>query len=286
MSKSNCPIRLPRAYLDSCENAGITSKMRFPSISLDCLLLATIVGLLVVLSWPAIEIWQNRPRPGVQVCQQYVQKENGSADAVASQVDYLLYLPREYEAGHKWPLLVFLHGARERGQDLNVVRRLGPPRQIDQGKQLPFIIVCPQCPENSHWIPEQVVKLIEHISNRFPVDPDRVYLTGYSMGAYATWQTACYDPGRFAAIAPLSGGGNVEQAKRLAHLPIWAFHGANDPIVPLEKNKAMVDAVRKCGGYVKFTVYPGYKHGICDVAYRDKRLYEWLLAQRRTQCLK
>jgi predicted peptidase len=260
----------------------IKIKIRVPSISLDWLLLAAIVGLLAVLFWPAIEAWQNRPQAGVQVCQEYVEPKNNDSNVVAGHVNYLLYLPREYGVDRKWPLVVFLHGAGERGEDLAIVRRLGPPWQIDQGKQLPFILVSPQCPMSSDWSPEHLIALIKHIGSRFSVDLDRVYLTGYSMGGFATWETACYDPDRFAAIAPLAGGGDVTQAKRLVNLPIWAFHGAKDETVSTKASKTMVDAVRKCGGHVEFTVHPDYGHDICWITYQD-RLYDWLLAQRRPQ---
>lgn len=124
--------------------------------------------------------------------------------------------------------------------------------------------------------------LVEHVCTTMPIDPDRVYLTGFSMGGFGTWQTACFNPSRFAAIAPLSGGGDVDQAERLANMPIWAFHGADDEVVPLSSSQAMVEAVRKCGGRVEFTVYPGCGHGeCCERAYRDDLLLEWLLAQRR-----
>ena len=108
-----------------------------------------------------------------------------------------------------------------------------------------------------------------------------MYLTGFSQGGYGTWATACYDPARFAAIAPVAGGGDVRQAKRLAKLAIWAFHGAKDTVVPLKASAEMVEAVREEGGQVAFTVYPDCGHGACsDCTYRDPRVLAWLLAQR------
>lgn len=259
------------------------SKNRTSFLWLDWLLLTAIGGLLVVLFWPAIEAWRNRPQAGIQVGQQFIHEGKDDNDPAAFCLNYLVYLPKEYgtDSSHKWPLVVFLHGAGERGQDLKVVQRFGLPRQASEGEQLPFILTSPQCPTELHWTPEQVVKLVENVSNRFSVDRDRVYLTGYSMGGFGTWATACYDPNRFAAIAPLSGGGEPSQAKRLVNLPIWAFHGEKDEVVSLDASKQMVDAVRKCGGHVNFTVYPGLGHWICDLPYHDKQFYEWLLAQRR-----
>ncbi len=202
-------------------------------------------------------------------------------------IDYLLYLPPDYDASVKWPLIVFLHGSGERGEDLEQVRRVGLPRVVehDESRRWGFVLVSPQCPKDSYWEPRQVVELLEHVSSRLSVDQDRIYLTGYSMGGYGTWAAACYDPDRFAAIVPVCGGGNVEQAERLKRLPIWAFHGDKDNVVPFEKDQAMVDAVKKSGGDVTFTVYRGAGHGISDMTYGNDRVYDWLLAHRRRQTL-
>jgi predicted peptidase len=225
--------------------------------------------------------WQYYPRPGAQVYQQYVGKERGDANAAETVVDYLLYLPPDYGTTRRWPLVVFLHGAGECGQNLELVRQVGLAKRIEQGFRPGFVLVSPQCPASSAWDPKTITELMEHICTTMPIDRDRVYLTGFSMGGFGTWQTACYNPSLFAAIAPLAGGGDVNQAERLAKVPIWAFHGAEDKVVPLAASKDMVEAVRKCGGRVEFTVYPGCGHGICEATYQDRRVLEWLLAQRR-----
>ena len=218
----------------------------------------------------------------MQVPQQYTNEKTGGAYE-GFAIEYLLYLPPKYDASAKWPLVVFLHGAGERGEDLEQVRRTTLPRMVehDNGRHWGFVLLSPHCPRDSYWQPGQIVELIEHVSSRLSVDRDRIYLTGYSMGGYGTWATACHDPGRFAAIAPVSGGGDAQQVERLKNLPIWAFHGDKDNVVPIDGDRAMVEAVQKCGGNVKFTVYPGAGHGICDMTYQDDRLFDWLLAQRR-----
>ena len=249
------------------------SARKVRSVGSDLLLLAAIGGLLLLLLWPALEAWLNRPRSGKQVCQQCLVQE--------MPVDYLLYLPPKYDAERKWPLVVYLHGAGARGADLNLVRRDGLPRQVDRGKQLDFVLLSPQCPAESRWDPVLVVGLIDHISSSLSVDRDRVCLTGYSMGGFGTWETASFDPSRFAAIAPLAGGGNTSRAGRLT-MPIWAFHGEKDEVVLLEASRAMIDAVRACGRSAQLTVLAGQGHGICDEAYQDE-LFRWLLAQRRGQ---
>ena len=168
------------------------------------------------------------------------------------------------------------------------MKKYGPPKEVEQASNEAgdvignrFVLASPQCRAGSHWQPNQVMELIEYLCKKFAVDRDRVYLTGFSMGGHATWATACEFPERFAAIVPLAGGGNADQAERLKDLPIWAFHGAKDETVSLKANEAMVDAVRKCGGHAELTTYPDHGHDICGVTYQDQRLYQWLLAQRR-----
>ncbi len=255
---------------------------------IDWCLSAAIAGLsillLALLCEPAIGEWLHRPRPGFQVRQQYVGGQHGGTGS-GLPIDYLLYLPTDYNTGAKWPMVVFLHGAGERGEDLEKLRRVGLPHIVETGtrRHWGFVLLSPQCPKDSYWQPEQIVDLIEHVSSRLSIDRDRIYLTGYSMGGYGTWATACFDPDRFAAIAPISGGGDVEQAERLKAVPVWVFHGQKDNVVPIDEDRAMVEALRKCGGKVEFTVYPNAGHSVCETTYRDDRLFDWLLAQRTTR---
>jgi predicted peptidase len=200
------------------------------------------------------------------------------------ECEYLLYLPKGYNAQEqKWPLMLFLHGAGERGGDLNLVKKHGPPRLVHQGKDLPFIIVSPQCPSGQWW-PDKVdvlLALLDEIQARYTVDPDRVYVTGLSMGGYGTWALACQDPNRFAAIAPICGGGQPILARRLKNQPVWAFHGARDTTVPPEESKRMVEAVTRAGGQAKLTVYPEAGHDAWTETYENPELYTWLLGHQR-----
>jgi len=252
---------------------------------IDWALLAAIVGLsiqlVVMLREPLMDAWRNRPRPGMQVSQQYLVEQRDGGDAATIPINCLLYLPPGYDAHRKWPLVVFLHGRGACGDDLNLVRRGGLPREIERGKKFDFIILSPQCPKNYWWYPETVVGLTEQISSSLSVDRDRVYLTGFSMGGNGTWAAACYDPHRFAAIAPLAGQGDAEQADKLK-MPVWVFHGAKDRTIPLADSQTMVDAIRKCRGTVQFTIYPDQGHGIAEVTYQNPKFLEWLLSQRRT----
>lgn len=198
------------------------------------------------------------------------------------RMDYLLYLPKDYDSKDQWPLLLFLHGAGERGHDLEQVKRHGPPKLIDAGKDFPFIVVSPQCPTDARWDAQQLSALIDAVEAKYHVDKDRIYVTGLSMGGYGTWALAAHQPERLAAIVPICGGGDPSAAPRLAHLPIWVFHGAKDQAVPLKKSQEMVDALKKAGSDVKFTIYPDAGHDSWTETYNNPELYEWLLKQKRS----
>ena len=198
--------------------------------------------------------------------------------------NYLLYLPADYEkdAKKRWPMIMFLHGAGERGDNLKLVAKHGPPKMIAQGKGFDFIVVSPQCP-NDLWWPEQtdvLINLLDEIEKKYRVDTDRVYLTGLSMGGYGTWTLAAREPKRFAAIAPICGGGERYAGYRLKNIPVWAFHGAKDNVVPVEKSKEMVEAVRKAGGDARMTVYPDADHDSWTQTYNNPELYEWFLSHK------
>jgi predicted peptidase len=198
-------------------------------------------------------------------------------------MDYLLYLPKNYDEKDSWPLLLFLHGAGERGEDLQRVKVHGPPKLIAAGKQFPFIVVSPQCPSRSRgWQPFDLSALLDDICEKYKVDKERIYLTGLSMGGFGTWTLAASSPDRFAALVPICGGGDPNMARRLAHVPLWVFHGAKDPTVPVKRSEEMVEAVKQAGGNVKFTVSPEAGHDSWTEAYNNPELYEWLLAQKRT----
>jgi predicted peptidase len=196
-------------------------------------------------------------------------------------LDYLLYLPADYADKDSWPLMLFLHGAGERGDDLNVVKVHGPPKLIEAGKQFPFVVVSPQCPKDRTWQAMELTALVDDIVAKYKIDQDRIYVTGLSMGGFGTWLLAAYTPNRFAAIIPICGGGEVISTRRLARLPVWAFHGAKDIVVPLRRSEELVDALKKTGGDAKLTVYPEAGHDSWTATYDNLEVYEWLLAQKR-----
>ena len=198
---------------------------------------------------------------------------------------YLLYLPKGYGQNkeEKWPLILFLHGAGERGNHLELVKKHGPPKLIEQGKEFPFVIVSPQCPADSWWTEmlDGLTALLDEIQSKYAVDPDRVYLTGLSMGGFGTWALACRHPERFAAIVPICGGGEWFLATRLKNVPVWAFHGAKDSVVPPRESTEMVDALQRAGGDAQLTVYPEAQHDSWTQTYDNPQLYEWFLSHRR-----
>jgi predicted peptidase len=199
---------------------------------------------------------------------------------------YLLYLPTGYaESKNQWPLILFLHGAGERGNDLEKVKIHGPPKLIaKEGKELPFVVVSPQCPAEGWWSDEAQIEmldvLLDHIVHRYRIDQNRIYVTGLSMGGYGAWSLAAKYPHRFAAIAPICGGGDPREAPRISHLPIWAFHGAKDPVVDPEKSREMVGALKKAGSAVKLTIYPEAGHDSWTETYNNPELYTWFLKHR------
>jgi pimeloyl-ACP methyl ester carboxylesterase len=197
---------------------------------------------------------------------------------------YLLYMPAGYDTDvtGKWPLMVFLHGSGERGTDVERVAANGPPMLIEQGRNFPCVVVSPQC-SGSWWSATDLQPFIEDLVRQYRIDPDRVYLTGLSMGGFGTWDLAVRSPGFYAAIAPLCGGGAPSQAYQLRDLPVWAFHGALDTTVPVAQTQQMIDAIRQAGGNPLVTIYPDLGHDVWTVTYANDALYTWLFAQNREQ---
>lgn len=207
--------------------------------------------------------------------------------------DYLLYLPQDYDQkkSKRWPLILFLHGAGERGTNVWQVAVHGPPKIVKTKPDFQFIVVSPQCPNGQSWNDDTVLALLDEISAKYKVDKSRVYLTGLSMGGFGSWSLATSHPERFAAVAPICGGGDpirilLADKKRielLKSLPIWAFHGAKDNVVKLERSEQMVNAFKKIGNDAKLTVYPEAGHDSWTEAYNNPELYEWFLQHTRPQ---
>lgn len=217
------------------------------------------------------------------------QRQTAQSFEIKEKLDYLLYLPSGYEPRQektdgKWPLLVFLHGAGERGNDLNKVKKHGPPKIVADDPDFPFVLISPQCPAGGFWNVDHLLRLIKTTITQRNIDPDRVYVTGLSMGGHGSWALAAEAPDLFAAVAPICGGGDPKNAKKLKDVPIWAFHGDADTVVPISASKNAVDAIKKAGGEkVKLTVYKGVGHDSWTETYANEALYKWFLSQRRDQ---
>lgn len=197
------------------------------------------------------------------------------------ETQYLLYLPENYQADTtaKWPMVIFLHGSGESGTDLNKVKVHGPPKLVEQGKSFPFILISPQAANG--WQPQVLVAMIRDIKSKLRVDPERVYLTGLSMGGFGTWELAMKYPEEFAAIAPICGGGDTAKIYRLEHMSVWNFHGAKDDAVPLSASEKMMNALKRYNKDAKFTIYPDAGHDSWTETYNNDSFFTWLLAQRR-----
>jgi predicted peptidase len=201
---------------------------------------------------------------------------------VTKTARFLLHVPADLKNdGRKWPLIVFLHGSGESGSDLNLVKKHGPPMLAELDRNFPFIVVSPQADAPMGYERELLAAMLDEVVRQLPVDETRIYLTGLSMGGYATWAWATMEPERFAAIAPICGGWDPAQACKLKNVPIWAFHGAKDDAVPIAQDQAMVDAVKACGGDIKFTVYPDVGHDSWTQTYANPELFAWFLSHQR-----
>ena len=201
------------------------------------------------------------------------------------RLNYLLFLPQDYgiDPQKKGPLILFLHGAGERGDDLELVKVHGIAKIVEQQEDFPFIAISPQCSEDSWWPVEveALDALLDKVVTTYAVDPHRIYLTGLSMGGHGAWSLAIAHPERFAAVAPICGSGDPKKVCTLKDVPVWAFHGAKDSVVPLKKSKEMVDALKACGGNVQLTVYPDVEHDSWTQTYDNPELYEWFLQHTR-----
>jgi predicted peptidase len=201
------------------------------------------------------------------------------------QYHYLVYLPKTYGHGRKVPVIILLHGSGSCGETPEDLQKLAPGplfRYAQSTDDFPFAIIAPQAHSELEWWPVEPLNLwLDDVMKKYDFDPDRVYLTGISMGAYGVWDWACHNPERFAAIVPMAGEGNDDLAGRLQHVPVWAFHGEKDKAVSLAEEQRMVNAVNKHGGSAKLTIYPDLGHNVWSRAMQDPALYNWLLQYRR-----
>lgn len=193
-----------------------------------------------------------------------------------------VWLPQGYEQRREpWPLLVFLHGSGERGQDLQKVKVHGPPMWADKGIHYPLVLASPQLEDGGNWEPDKLHALLLALQSRLHVDPARSLGTGLSRGGHGLWSWASRYPRDLAAIAPVCGYGDATQVHAMRDVPVRAYHGDKDTVVPLANQQACVEALRAAGGQASLTIYPGVGHDAWTPAYQDPQLLPWLLAQAR-----
>ncbi|MEY2497653.1 MAG: hypothetical protein QOD12_1209 [Verrucomicrobiota bacterium] len=192
-------------------------------------------------------------------------------------------MPKSYEKSQeRWPLILYLHGGSVRGDDIAQMKRWGLTEKVEADLDFPFIMVSPQCHSGEIWTDmEALGAILDEVSRRCRVDPDRVYVTGHSMGGRGALYAAYKMPERFAAVVALAPIGPITAwAAKLASIPLWLFHGTNDQFTPLKEVEELVRAIEGAGGHPQFTILPERDHYILDV-YDRPELYKWLAQQKR-----
>jgi predicted peptidase len=248
----------------------------------------------VMLTWPA------RARQDGEMFQ------NRAITIGTTEYHFRVFTPKGWTKKKKSPVILFLHGAGERGDDNLAQTKVGiGPAILRQQETLPFIVVLPQCPRNRWWtepdMQAQALKALEQTVKEFNGDPLRTYLTGLSMGGYGSWIMAAGNHSLFAAVAVVCGGVrpppgiNVPQpsngltaaadpygavAAKIGKTPVWVFHGGADPVVPVSESRKMVEAIKAAGGGVRYSEYEGVGHNSWDMAYGEAEIFPWMLGQK------
>jgi len=218
---------------------------------------------------------------------------------------YRLYMPKDLPEGKRVPLVLFLHGAGERGDDNLAQLKHGVTDLVRYATtKEPVIIIAPQCPNGQQWVntnwsaprhsmpamPSVPMKLalllLQDAMAKRPVDPSRVYVTGISMGGYGTWDIIQRKPDLFAAALPICGGGDSGRADTIKKIPIWTFHGDKDGAVPVTRSRDMVEKLKACGGNIQYREYPGAGHDVWTRTYADPAVLSWFFKQRHTRAAK
>jgi predicted peptidase len=222
-------------------------------------------------------------------------------DAVGAKLPYLLLKPGQYDPAKTYPLVMFYHGAGERGDDNKSQWKNGIEvfQTPENREKYPCFIIAPQCPKDKQWVnvpwgdesevqpaePSEQLRLsleiLESVRKEFPIDANRLYVMGLSMGGFATWDVITRHPKLFAAAVPICGGGDEKMAVKIKDLPIWAFHGGADPVVKTLRTRNMIAAIKEAGGNPKYTEYPGVGHDSWTRSFHDPQLLAWIFEQKK-----
>lgn len=217
------------------------------------------------------------------------------------KLPYRLLHPKDYDASKRYPLVIFLHGAGERGADneKQLVHGMNDFASDEVMAKYPAFVMAPQCPEGEIWgglnrlaktppPPGQLapalaatLAAVDQLRKEFSIDDQRIYLTGLSMGGYGSWSALANQPQRFAAAAIICGGGDPKTVSNFKQVPLWVFHGADDTVVPAERSREMIAALKEAGANPKYTEYPGVGHNSWAATYANPEVYAWLFAQKR-----
>jgi predicted peptidase len=218
-------------------------------------------------------------------------------------LNYRLMKPKNFNAQNQYPLVLFFHGAGERGDDnvIQLVHGMNDFAKDENREKYPCFVVAPQVPEGKRWVEvdwtedahdfdekpsatmQLVIELLDALQKEFRIDQSRLYVTGLSMGGFGTWDIISRYPDKFAAAAPVCGGADLKLAPKLVKVPIWTFHGDKDTVVKLHRTVDMVEAIRIAGGKPLYTEYSGVGHDSWVKAYSDPKLMEWMFAQKLTK---
>jgi predicted peptidase len=255
---------------------------------------------MLVLTSAAILTWPSHARPDGEVFQSRAITIGGT------EYHFRVFTPKGWSKKKKSPVVLFLHGAGERGDDNLAQTKVGiGPVILRQQDTLPFVIVLPQCPRNRWWtepdMQAQAMKALEQTVKEFNGDRNRTYLTGLSMGGYGSWLLAANNPATFAAVAVVCGGVRpparlnvpgsdsgfaaaadpyAAVAAKVGKTPVWVFHGGSDPVVPVSESRKMVEAIKATGGTVRYNEYEGVGHNSWEKAYGEAEIFPWMLAQK------
>jgi len=216
---------------------------------------------------------------------------------------YRLLKPMDYDSQEKYPLVVFFHGAGERGDDNHrqLVHGMNEFASDQMMEKYPCFVAAPQCPQGVQWVdtpwtadkhsmPDQPtapmrlsVELLPVLDKEFSIDPRRIYVMGLSMGGFGAWDAVQRHPNRFAAVVSVCGGGDLARAADIAHIPVWLFHGDSDGVVKTKRSRDMIDALKRAGGSPRYTEYPNTGHDSWSATYSNPEMYDWLFSQRRVK---
>jgi predicted peptidase len=253
---------------------------RLSGRALETLLCLAVLSLVGQLAWPSLRSYVALPRPGKLgiIKNPVLEIAPGLAD------ECLVYLPKDYERSSRpWPLLLYLHGAGASGNDIKQPLKSGLPALLKQGRQLPMIVIGPQCREGGPWSPTDLESLLEEMIRRYRVDNQRVFVAGYSMGGSGAWELAAAIPEQLAGMASIAGAARPTDGSALKSLPIWAFHGDHDDVVNVSASQAAIDVVRQAGGTPQLTIFEGADHGIENRVFGGGELFEWMAAGASVQ---